>query len=316
VDVGFLFRRSSAGSPPFSCGARSPDSGSSQNLRQPLPLVTEDWGHDRRNRVYTREGEQVRRVRKVCVSSRQPRILMYHGICRLAEDPYGICTSSERFLAQMRYLKLRKLRGVSVQELLRATDLGAARGLVGLTFDDGYEDFLHIAIPVLERFGFSATLFVLGGMPRENNWDYFPAPRPQMKLLGAAGIREVAARGMEVGSHGMSHLRLAGLEPELLKHEVINSRRVLGEVLGEEVAGFCYPYGTVDRAAIRAVRGARYAYACAITERIEQNLYDLPRIPVAERDDLPRFAAKLEIFAQYHAARKVGQRIIGSRSPK
>jgi len=209
----------------------------------------------------------------------------------------------------MRYLKVRKLRGVSMRELLRAVDSGTARGLVGLTFDDGFEDFLHTAVPMLERFGFTATLFVLGNMPRENNWDYYPDPTPPIKLLGAEGIREVAARGMEVGSHGMNHLRLTGLEPEVLEKEVSDSRQVLSEVLGDAVEGFCYPYGSIDRAAIQAVHKARYAYACAITERIERNVYDLPRIPVAERDDLRRFAAKLEIFAQYDTAKKILQRI-------
>jgi peptidoglycan/xylan/chitin deacetylase (PgdA/CDA1 family) len=271
------------------------------------------------------------------MGSSWPRILLYHGVCRPRDDPNGICTSPERFQAQMRYLKLRRLRGVSMRELVRAASVGSAKGLVGLTFDDGYENFLESAVPVLERFGFSATLFVLAKMPRENNWEHYYDPKP-LKLLGPEGIREVAARGMEIGSHGMSHLRLGslepefeiaargmgassydmshsglgGLEPELLEEEVSASRQVLGELLGEEVEGFCYPYGSIDRAAIQAVRRAGYTYACSITQRVERNTYDLPRIPIAERDNLPRFAAKLEVFFRYRAAKKVLKRITTS----
>jgi peptidoglycan/xylan/chitin deacetylase (PgdA/CDA1 family) len=234
----------------------------------------------------------------------------------------------------MRYLKLRGLRGVSMRELRQAVSEGSAKGLVGLTFDDGYEDFLKSALPVLEEFGFSATLFVLGSMPTENNWKHYYEPKAQIKLLGPEGIREVAARGMEVGSHGMSHIRLGGLEPDfagaargkevsshgtnhigigglepaLLEEEVNSSRHVLSEMLGEAVEGFCYPYGSVDAAAITAVRRAQYAYACSITKRIERNAYDLPRIPIAERDNLPRFAAKIEAFFRYRAAKKLLQR--------
>ncbi len=102
------------------------------------------------------------------VTSRWPRILLYHGVCRSADDPYWLFTSPERFQAQMRYLERNGLRGVSVRELLRAVTSGTAKGLVGLTFDDAYEDFLHTALPILERFGFSATLFALGSLPREN----------------------------------------------------------------------------------------------------------------------------------------------------
>jgi peptidoglycan/xylan/chitin deacetylase (PgdA/CDA1 family) len=249
------------------------------------------------------------------VSRRWPRVLMYHSIYRSAHDPYGVCTSPDRFRAQMRYLKLRKLRGVSMRELLRAANSGTTKGLIGLTFDDGFEDFLHTALPILEEFGFSATVFVLSSMPQEAHWDYYSEPGPQLKLLGAEGIREVAARGMEVGSHGARHLKLSGLDLGMLEQEVTVSRRVLSEVLGEEVEGFCYPYGSVDGAAVWAARRAEYIYACAIMDRVERSAYDLPRIPIAERDDLPRFAAKLELFSQYRAAKKVlqGARASGRR---
>jgi peptidoglycan/xylan/chitin deacetylase (PgdA/CDA1 family) len=83
------------------------------------------------------------------VSTRWPRILGYHSISRLEDDPNMMCTSPERFESQMLYLKRRNLRGVSVRELLRAWSTGSAKGLVGLTFDDGYEDFLHVALPVV-----------------------------------------------------------------------------------------------------------------------------------------------------------------------
>jgi peptidoglycan/xylan/chitin deacetylase (PgdA/CDA1 family) len=205
----------------------------------------------------------------------------------------------------MLYLKRRRLRGVSIGNLLRAERLGDAKGLVGLTFDDGYEDFLHTALPVLENYGFSATVFVLGMLPRTNTWDNYYDPKLRMELLTTEGIREVAARGMEVGSHSMSHPSLSDLELESLEKEVSGSRQVLSEVLGEAVEGFCYPYGDTDSAAIQAVRRAGYLYACAATKRVERNVYDLPRIPVGDRDHLPRFAAKVEIYPQFLSAKKM-----------
>jgi len=240
---------------------------------------------------------------------------MYHAISRVPNDPNEDSTSPERFEAQMRYLKRRNLRGVSVVELHRAVTLGDARGLVGLTFDDGYEDFLQTALPMLERLGFSATVYVVGSLPEETSWEHQYGPEysmPRMKLLGPDGVREVAARGMEVGAHSMSHAKLSGLDAELLEEEVSGSRRILSEVLGEAVQGFCYPYGSVDGAATRAVRRAGYAYGCAIIERAERSAYDLPRIPVAERDNLPRFAAKLRAYSQYSAAKKVLKSMLGS----
>jgi peptidoglycan/xylan/chitin deacetylase (PgdA/CDA1 family) len=180
---------------------------------------------------------------------------------------------------------------------------------VGLTFDDGYENFLHAALPVLERFGFSATVFVVSGMlGGENDWEHYFSPRPTLKLLGAAGVREVADRGMEIGSHSMSHPVLSGLGAERLKREVSDSRRILGEVLGCEVAGFCFPYGELDASAIRAVRRARYSYACAVNTWVGWTTYDLPRTPVADRDHLLRFAAKLRMHPHYRVAKRLCQR--------
>lgn len=134
----------------------------------------------------------------------RPRILMYHGVCRFANDPNETCTSPECFREQMRYLRARNLRGVSLRELRRAATQRNAQGLVGLTFDDGCEDFLQTALPILENFGFTATVFVVSGMlGQENDWKYYYEPKPCLKLLDAEGVREIAARGMEVGSHSV-----------------------------------------------------------------------------------------------------------------
>lgn len=225
---------------------------------------------------------------------------MYHTIRRLPYDSNGVGTSPERFEAQMQYLKQRGLRGVSMRELYRAMDSGSARGMVGLTFDDGYKDFLDPALPILERYGFTATVFVIGGLLGEcNDWEHHYEPKPRIELLDAEEVREVSERGMEVGAHSMSHAWLSGLDVQRLEEEVSGSRQVLSELLGEEVEGFCYPYGSVDRAAVAAVRSARYVYACAVDARVEKSVYDLPRIPVAEVDRSPRLAVKLEIYPQY-----------------
>jgi peptidoglycan/xylan/chitin deacetylase (PgdA/CDA1 family) len=227
---------------------------------------------------------------------RWPPILMYHAVARVPQDPNRICVSPRRFEAQMRYLKRRGLRGVSVRALLRAADSGRAGGLVGITFDDAYENFLHAAVPILRKYGFSATVFAVGGMlGAENYWD----ESPRMRLLGADGLREASRWGMEVASHGMGHVRLATVGEARLCQEIVESRTVLSEVLDEEVVGFCYPYGSVNEAAARVAREAGYSYACACWTRVENSLFDLPRPPVWEMDGPLLLAAKLELFPTY-----------------
>lgn len=231
---------------------------------------------------------------------RWPPILMYHAVARVEEDPNRLCVSPQTFDAQMAHLRDRGLRGVAVRDLRRAVMAGKAARLVGITFDDGYQDFLDEAVPLLEGYGFSATVFAVGDrLGRENDWEHSYEPRPPMRLMTAAGLREASGRGMEVGSHSMTHPKLSRLAPESLKEEISGSRRLLGELLGEKVDGFCYPYGDLNAGALRAVRRAGYAYACAWKTRVQHNDYDLFRTPVDEQDGLRRFKLKLRIYPQY-----------------
>jgi peptidoglycan/xylan/chitin deacetylase (PgdA/CDA1 family) len=224
-----------------------------------------------------------------------PRVLMYHSISRQG-DYDALCTSPERFEAQMLHLKRHKLRGVTMRELCRAMNTGDARGLVGLTFDDGYEDFLSTALPTLETLGFSATLFVVAGMlGEENTWEHRGGPRIRLRLLDADGVREISERGMEVGSHTVTHPRLSGLDTEMLAREVGDSRQMLGEIVGTPVEGFSYPYGDLDGPAVRAARSAGYVYAVATKKQTEYGIHDWPRTYVGEKDSPLKFGVKLKI---------------------
>ena len=221
----------------------------------------------------------------------RPPILMYHGVGRVSEDPFGLFVSPERFAQQMRALRLLGLRGVSLGQLGDAVTRREADGVVGLTFDDGYRDVLSTAAPVLERYGFTATIFavsqLLGG---ENVWD----PPPRRQLMREADLRNLAARGWEIGSHGSTHARLTELDARGIRHEVIASRSALADIVGAEPRSFCYPYGSVDVETVNAVRSAGYSYACAIWRAPGlPNLLAMPRIGVTQQDWGPRFVAKL-----------------------
>ncbi len=52
---------------------------------------------------------------------------------------------------------------MSLSELLRAQEQGKARRLVGLTFDDGYGDYVEQALPILQRHGMTSTLYAVAG---------------------------------------------------------------------------------------------------------------------------------------------------------
>ncbi|CUW28588.1 MULTISPECIES: polysaccharide deacetylase family protein [Streptomyces] len=219
-----------------------------------------------------------------------PWIAMYHSVGDCSDDPYRVTVSPDRLERQLRWLRRRGLRGVSVAELLAARARGAGRDLVGLTFDDGYADFLGNALPVLARWECTATLFVLPGrLGGANDWDPLGPRKP---LLTADGIRRAAAAGMEIGSHGLTHVDLTRADDTRLKAEAAESRAVLEELTGAPVTGFCYPYGTVDRRAVAAVREAGYGYACAIDPGRLSGPHVLPRVHIGQNDTAVRLFLK------------------------
>jgi peptidoglycan/xylan/chitin deacetylase (PgdA/CDA1 family) len=223
-----------------------------------------------------------------------PMILMYHGVAEVAEDPNLLCVSPRRFAEQLDWLERRGLRGVGIGALVEAMRAGRQRGLVGITFDDGYRSVLEEALPELKRRGFGATAYIISGrLGRTNEWD----EGPSWPLMTASQVRELAAAGIEIGSHAATHMRLAGASPEQLRAEVSASRTSLAAVLGAEIRGFAYPYGSMDAAARRAVRDAGYEYACAVeASTAEIGLMALPRMYVGQQDDAVRMAAKRLLY--------------------
>jgi peptidoglycan/xylan/chitin deacetylase (PgdA/CDA1 family) len=230
-----------------------------------------------------------------------PMVLMYHGVADEAEDPNHLCVAPSRFAEQLAWLKRRGLRGVSIGTLVDAMRAGRPRGLVGITFDDGYVSVLEAALPELRRHGFTATMFIVSGrLGGSNEWD----EGPRWPLMSAGQVRELAAAGMEIGSHSTTHVRLAGLDARQLEAQVGDSKASLADLVGAPVRGFAYPYGSMDAAARLAVRDAGYDYACAVATPLrELGIMALPRVYVGQRDDARRIAAKRLLFRGYIAVK-------------
>jgi peptidoglycan/xylan/chitin deacetylase (PgdA/CDA1 family) len=215
---------------------------------------------------------------------------MYHSVDECQDDPYQVTVTPERLRRQLAWLRRRGLTGVGVGELLRAHAAGRANRLVGLTFDDGYADFLEHAVPLLLSHGHTATVFVLPGrLGGVNAWD---EEGPRKPLLTADGIRAAASAGTEIGSHGLLHLNLTEVDDAVLTAELNESRALLRDITGSAPAGFCYPYGATDARAVAAARDAGYGYACSVDPGPLAGTFALPRAYVGQRDAAGRLNAK------------------------
>lgn len=214
-------------------------------------------------------------------------ICMYHSVDEYQSDPHGMTVTPARFRAQLRWLAERGLRGVALRDYLAAAD---RRRLVALTFDDAYADFPVHALPALRAHGFGATLFVPAGqLGKHNGWDH---PAPRKEIMTPEAVREVAAAGVEIGSHGMYHVDLRTASDEELAVEIAESRAVLRELTGQEVAGFCYPFGRAGEREVARARAAGYDYACVTAGSPFTGRFALRRVYIGDGDGPGRLRLK------------------------
>jgi peptidoglycan/xylan/chitin deacetylase (PgdA/CDA1 family) len=214
-----------------------------------------------------------------------PVILMYHSVSPNDDDPFGVTVRPSRLEQQLRWLRRAGRTGTSVGQLLAARERFAARRLVGLSFDDGYADFIEYALPLLHRYGFSATMFVPAGqLGKANDWD---PEGPRKRVMTVPQLRAIAKAGIEIGSHGFRHRSLPGTSGAELAEEIESSRAMLRDITGQAVTGFSYPYGHLDERAVSAVQAAGYGYGCSAWPTEFAGRYALAR-EYMRQSDSPR----------------------------
>ena len=145
-------------------------------------------------------------------------------------------------------------------DLLEGRGNGVARPVV-LTFDDGYRCVFEHALPVLERAGLTATLFVVTEVVGKTTDWYRPKGGQPFEHMSWDEVERAQAGGFAIGAHGVNHLRASALEPEPLRDEVLGGKRELEKRLGR-CDHFAYPFGDVTSEALRAVKEAGFRTAC------------------------------------------------------
>ena len=194
-----------------------------------------------------RIGTDVGRVR--------PRIpiITYHSI-----DDSGSVVSTRPgvFRQQMSKLSDAGYRTITVGEFSDKVANGQwpAEKTVILTFDDGFENFLSEAAPVLQEHSFTATVYLVTDRCGQfNDWSGNPQELPRSPLLSWRQIRDLSACGFEFGSHTVTHPDLTKLDPDTVDAELSRSKIAIEDEIGKEVTSFAYPFGRMTSAVRNAV---------------------------------------------------------------
>ncbi|MBW2064375.1 MAG: polysaccharide deacetylase family protein [Deltaproteobacteria bacterium] len=233
-------------------------------------------------------------------------ILRYHRFGKDCNSP--LCISPQLFELQMRYLKDHGYRVITLDEMkgfLTYRRRIPERSVV-VTIDDGDKSFYDIALPILNKYGFKAAIFIYTGViGRSNNalnWDQ---------------LREIKALGFDIGSHGVSRGSLTKQRPgedergslERVEKELADSKKVIDRNLNQDTDLLAYPFEKTSPRILLIAE--RVGYSIGLTDQPGSNPFfadpmSLKRWRITEQDK-DGFIASLQVFKRFFLRENSGE---------
>lgn len=225
-------------------------------------------------------------------------ILMYHHIQHDGKPTVDLSVSAASFNQQMKWMKKNGYVTISLKQMgeALATQQALPPKAMVITFDDGYQSVWDHAKPILDRYQFTATVFIVPeAIGHHNLWDD-NKPTPIWPCMNTDQCRQLLEQGWEIGAHGLNHLNLTELDQERQREEVNQSKEQLEERFQQSVTAFCYPFGAWNHQVRQVVQQAGFTTACAIspgTKTVISDPWALRRIYVKGKDRRLDFKRKV-----------------------
>lgn len=207
-------------------------------------------------------------------------ILTYHSI---DGSNSVISTAPNIFRRQMRFLRENNYNVLSLSKLVElfTQNKTIVPKTVTITFDDGFRNFYTQAFPVLEEYGFDATVFLVADFcGKHNDWAGNPSALPRSELLSWREIKELNENGIEFGSHTRTHPDLTRISNTEARRELTESKSIIEEKLGTKVSTFAYPFGKYNPQ-IKRIAEYNYDAACSVNlgkTQPDSDFFSLARI--------------------------------------
>jgi peptidoglycan/xylan/chitin deacetylase (PgdA/CDA1 family) len=224
---------------------------------------------------------------------------MYHQI--VANDPPDIhAVSVEAFEGQVKWLHDQGYKGVAIEErnLDRADAQDGHDRQIAITFDDGYLDVFTNALPILKKYDFQATIFLVAKrVGSVNDWDQAPG-LTGAPLLDWSHVHEMVDQGICFGGHTCTHPDLTAIQAAQMEEEIRESRRIIEDKLRMPIRTFAYPYSRYNESIVKVVSECGFDYACTYSPGYIGGAGDqhflLQRTGILATDTLHDFASKVQ----------------------
>jgi peptidoglycan/xylan/chitin deacetylase (PgdA/CDA1 family) len=194
--------------------------------------------------------------------------------------------TEDELAAQLDHLERRR-SVISLEDAIRGRE--TPRPAVAITFDDAYESF-GTALEILESKAFPVTVFAPSGRLGDvNTWD--AGTDCDVRLMTGAALADLAARGVDVQSHGHMHVDLTACGPDQARADLEASIRMLTELTGTPPRYLAYPWGRHD-ATVRGIAAEVGFDAAFAVHAPSGDLFGLERVQVEAGDAPWRFSLK------------------------
>ena len=203
-----------------------------------------------------------------------PRTVMVLNYHKVVDEHMSLSVPLADFEQHMKWLKEYGYTSITPEELYEFIVNGSElpEKPVLITFDDGYKDNYTNAYPIMKKYGFTGTIFVvtgfLGVYDNYMTWEQ---------------AKELADNGFSIESHTYSHKSMTETSDEEISKELTKSRDTIKNKLGIDADFMAYPTGTYNLHIAELVQKAGYKGAFTIkydNVSRESNVYALERVPI------------------------------------
>lgn len=228
-------------------------------------------------------------------------VVMYHRVINKSENEgiHGTYIYENIFREHMKYLKENNFSVITFEDLNNIgwrNRFDKNKKYIIITFDDGYVDNYELAFPILKKFNFKATIFLMGESTY-NEWDVKADGEKSFPLMSVEMIKEMQDYGIEFGAHTFNHPKLNKLSNDEIKHQIVDVKKPLEEKIGREIITFAYPYGILNDYAKKMVEEAGYTFGVATDSGsvcLSDDLYQIRRIAIFPNTNLFSFKRKVK----------------------